>query len=255
MDKECKVQRQINIIKDLGHELSPKAMILDLGCGNGDAVMGFINSGYQAYGCDFSFSNGVHAQDLHEKGLIRKINESPYTLPFPDNTFDVVLSDQVFEHVKDYASTLAEISRVLKPEGVGLHYIPSRYSIIEQHVYVPLATLIQQRWWLLLWAYLGIRKKQQRGMPAAAVAQRNFDFLRGHTNYLKRSDIVHHFSANFRNIVFCEDIFIRNNQHSRKSIFLYRLSNVFKFIPKVYSTMRMMVLFSENNKIRQAGET
>lgn len=253
MDKEHKVFRQINIIRDLGYEISSKSVILDFGCGNGDAVMGYISAGYQAYGCDFVFKDGKYVQELQEKSLIRKINAAPYTLPFPDNTFDIVLSDQVMEHVKDYPSTLAEISRVLKPEGVSLHYFPSRYSLIEQHIHVPLAALIQQHWWLLLWAYLGIRQEEQRGIPATTVAQRNYSFIRGNTNYLERSKILHYFSTNFKNNVFCEDIFIKNNQYSHRSIFLYRLSKILLFIPKFYSLVKMIALFSVNNKSQNDG--
>src|SRR5262249_533944 len=38
-------------------------------------------------------------------------------LPFDDATFDAVMSSQVFEYLNDVGSALAEMFRVLKPEG------------------------------------------------------------------------------------------------------------------------------------------
>jgi SAM-dependent methyltransferase len=42
------------------------------------------------------------------------------SLPFPDSSFDCVLCTQVLEHVEDPWAAAREISRVLRPGGVGL---------------------------------------------------------------------------------------------------------------------------------------
>ena len=47
------------------------------------------------------------------------------TLPYPDETFDVVFSSNVLEHVRDVPALLAEASRVLRPSGVMIHVLPS----------------------------------------------------------------------------------------------------------------------------------
>jgi ubiquinone/menaquinone biosynthesis C-methylase UbiE len=52
-------------------------------------------------------------------------------LPYEDNTFDLVISDQVFEHVQDQVRAFEELMRITKPGGHGLHVIPARYSPIE----------------------------------------------------------------------------------------------------------------------------
>lgn len=46
------------------------------------------------------------------------------TIPFPDEYFDSLLCSEVLEHVFDIDNTLAELSRVLKPEAKGLITIP-----------------------------------------------------------------------------------------------------------------------------------
>jgi len=41
-------------------------------------------------------------------------------LPYPDNTFDIVICVDVLEHVADLHLAISEISRVLKPQGLFL---------------------------------------------------------------------------------------------------------------------------------------
>ncbi len=47
------------------------------------------------------------------------------TLPFPDQAFDLVYSSHVLEHVKDLEALLKELKRVLKPDGIAVHVLPS----------------------------------------------------------------------------------------------------------------------------------
>ncbi|MBI5233964.1 MAG: class I SAM-dependent methyltransferase [Deltaproteobacteria bacterium] len=42
-------------------------------------------------------------------------------LPYKDNTFDYVISDQVLEHLDDPAKAVRESHRVLKKGGIGIH--------------------------------------------------------------------------------------------------------------------------------------
>jgi SAM-dependent methyltransferase len=45
-------------------------------------------------------------------------------LPFPENSFDVVLCNHVLEHIPDDAQAMRELSRVLKPGGWGILQVP-----------------------------------------------------------------------------------------------------------------------------------
>lgn len=57
---------------------------------------------------------------------------SPVALPFPDESFDAVLSSGTLEHVVDPDASLEEISRILRPNGWLIIYnLPNRYSWIE----------------------------------------------------------------------------------------------------------------------------
>jgi len=47
------------------------------------------------------------------------------TLPFPDASFDAIYSSNVLEHVKDFTCIQSELARVLVPEGIAVHCVPS----------------------------------------------------------------------------------------------------------------------------------
>lgn len=54
-------------------------------------------------------------------------------LPFPDNSFDGVFMNEVFEHLADEAQTLREIHRLLKPKGRLIIISPNRGFPFEGH--------------------------------------------------------------------------------------------------------------------------
>lgn len=181
--------------------------ILDLGCGKGALVAYLRQQGHDAYGCDIAGSDASNfVPDQQADGILRTIQPDPYRLPFDDNKFDCVVSDQVLEHVMDYDSTFREIHRVLKPGGISLHVFPSRYTFIEPHVFVPVATLIRNRTWLYFWALLGVRNQFQQGNDAREVTRLNYRYLNAHTNYPTRAEIRKH-GRHFSEQAFREDVF------------------------------------------------
>jgi len=58
-------------------------------------------------------------------------------LPCEDESFDVVISNHVVEHVDDQAKHLREIKRVLRRDGVCYLATPNRFSLIEPHFKLP----------------------------------------------------------------------------------------------------------------------
>lgn len=135
--------------------------------------------GLDAYGCDFS----VPADDR-----LRAI-ETPYRLPFDDATFDFISSSAVMEHVQDHRVAFAEIRRVLRPDGVSLHVFPARYTPVEEHTFIPAATLVQARLWLRFWAAAGVRSPGQAGWSRTDLVENNRRFLMSDVNYARRSEL------------------------------------------------------------------
>ena len=58
------------------------------------------------------------------------------TLPFPDASFDVVISNHCIEHTGGPAEQqrhMRELARVLRPDGVGYFTVPNRWAPLEPH--------------------------------------------------------------------------------------------------------------------------
>jgi len=58
-------------------------------------------------------------------------------MPFEDNSFDLVLCEQVIEHVKDKEAIIKEMHRVLRKEGILFASIPNKTFPIESHCKFP----------------------------------------------------------------------------------------------------------------------
>lgn len=129
-------------ILDRFAERKATTRILDFGCGRGTAVGKLRALGWQAYGVDIVPSyvaNGAAFLGPDDKGepILRAFEPSGRT-PFPDHSFDIVMTDQVLEHVENLDAVVAEIARVMAPGGYGLHLFPARLCVVEQHLLLPL---------------------------------------------------------------------------------------------------------------------
>jgi SAM-dependent methyltransferase len=70
-------------------------------------------------------------------------------LPFADETFDVVLTNHVIEHVGDEQAQrahLAELRRVLRPCGVGYLAVPNRWMLVEPHYKLAFLSWLPHAW-------------------------------------------------------------------------------------------------------------
>lgn len=69
-------------------------------------------------------------------------------LPFPDQEFDVVISNHVIEHVGDQAAQrkhLDELRRVTKADGLAYLAVPSRWQVIEPHYRLAFLSWLPER--------------------------------------------------------------------------------------------------------------
>lgn len=103
--------------------------VLDIGCGNGGISGHFVKQGNEVFGVDVDDKR--KGQDL---GFSFRLVDSE-VLPFDDQSFDLVLSHHVIEHVADQRLHLAEIKRVLKPSGSCYLATPNKTSpLMEGHI-------------------------------------------------------------------------------------------------------------------------
>lgn len=92
---------------------------LDVGCGGG-FTCDMATRGVRVSGIDQSMKCIVKAQEhaVISRLDIEYVQGFAEELPYADNTFDVVVSVDVLEHVANLDKTISEIFRVLKPRGL-----------------------------------------------------------------------------------------------------------------------------------------
>lgn len=116
--------------------------ILDMGCGRGAFVGKLRKLGWRAFGFEvdprFIKAGAVVETLFEEQSPILTILRSDGRAPFPEGYFDVILSNQVLEHIGDLDTAISEMRRLLKPGGMMLHYFPAKFRLIEPHYRLPL---------------------------------------------------------------------------------------------------------------------
>ncbi len=106
------------------------ARVLDLGCGIGTYVRHIAEVAALAAGVDIDRARVARGAASGVSNLSLAVAES---LPFRDGAFDVVLLNEVIEHVRDDRATLREALRVVRPGGQVVVFAPNRGYPFETH--------------------------------------------------------------------------------------------------------------------------
>ncbi len=126
-----------NFFRQLDLNLDENSMVLDAGSGTGIVTLGFLDSGLKV-GTTVAFdlshkSLKVGAEEIQKdkknrKAKVAAIQGNVLSLPFSDESFDLVISCGVLEYVP-LEQGLKELSRVLKRTG-KLVFIPVKPSFV-----------------------------------------------------------------------------------------------------------------------------
>lgn len=118
-------------IDRLAHRIS--GQWLDFGCADGGYDEEILARGAeQVYGVDVE-ADRIASAKLRALPNARYYTFDGRTLPFPDEQFDGVFMNEVFEHVADEGQALGEARRVLKPGGCLALISPNRWFPFEGH--------------------------------------------------------------------------------------------------------------------------
>jgi SAM-dependent methyltransferase len=134
LDQPIGIWNYIRIANEIAERI-PAGRLLDWGCGFGQMTYllrrrGFEVTAFDVGPEDASLPDVPLCRDLH---VVRTTH--PTQLPFDNDSFDVVLSCGVLEHVEEFSKkgdetrSLGEIGRVLRPRGYfAIYQLPQRYT-------------------------------------------------------------------------------------------------------------------------------
>ena len=127
--------------------------MLEIGCGSGGISHYFAT--HPSLRCE------VQAVDVHDSRLVMggyafALVEG-VALPFADESFDVVISNHVVEHVGPACAQrehLRELHRIMAPGGIAYLAVPNRWMLVEPHYHLAFLSWLPRSWrsaWLRLW--------------------------------------------------------------------------------------------------------
>ncbi len=108
--------------------LKQDGKMLEIGCGIGSAVFELSRQGYNITGTDISREAITYG--LKKYGDIKLEVQAAEVLPYQDQSFDIALSFDLFEHIAQVDRHISEVFRVLCRGGYYLFQTPNKYSNI-----------------------------------------------------------------------------------------------------------------------------
>lgn len=117
--------------------IKPEYSCLDYGAGRGNVEhMNF--KGLVKEMCGIDPGEEVISNPFLDDAKVLSLETN--TIPYPDEKFDLIFSDNVMEHIEDTAVVFKEISRVLKTDGVFIAKTPNKWH------YMPMIARITPVW-------------------------------------------------------------------------------------------------------------
>ena len=119
------LEANINFIEESGL-VSKATRALEIGTGRGGMMHVLRSKGYNVVGVDVSADRIAEATGRF--GDLPIQHTTGITLPFENGAFDIVMSFDVFEHIRESDAHLAEVRRVLRPGGYYLLQTPNKWT-------------------------------------------------------------------------------------------------------------------------------
>jgi len=116
--EQLNVLRAAEIAEIVPH-IPLRARILEIGAGTGQQALELQRRGFAVNAIEVADSAYASTR------VFPVIDYDGAHIPFSNGNFDVVFSSNALEHVRDLSGLHAEIRRVLKPDGIAIHVLPT----------------------------------------------------------------------------------------------------------------------------------
>ncbi|MGD8719980.1 MAG: class I SAM-dependent methyltransferase [Candidatus Zixiibacteriota bacterium] len=133
--KARKIRRVLE--RELGPAPWPEVRGLDLGCGPGTiaAYLGRLAGSFVGVDVDRAALDIARSR-FRYPNLEFLYNAEP-RLPFDDASFDLIVANHVYEHVRDVEAFFEEVRRLIKPAGRVYLAAAGKYQLLEPHYKLP----------------------------------------------------------------------------------------------------------------------
>ncbi len=236
--------------------------VLDAGCGNGSMIeylqtmLPEIRPSYrwEVYGYDVA-DHGVQenpefisAAVQHLSDTIPGIQWGPriQTIsvtdlwPYKDGAFNVIVSNQVLEHVNDPVHFFSELRRCLADDGFSAHIFPVKSQLMETHIKVPFAHRIENhdlmRIWIKFWNLVGFGRFKTYNQPGDTLeqfAEKEADRLTYYCRYIRAHELLR----------ICKDAQLRPSFRYTRSMYAAKIRALLRRTPRLaYSPQRSYFL-------------
>jgi len=118
------LQANLQFLEQTG-VLAGRPSILEIGSGTGTLLHELVRRGCHVQGVELRQEFVDQARDWYGTLPLQQIGG--IALPFPDRSFDIVMSFDVFEHIPDSDGHLDEVVRVLRPGGSYVLQTPNKW--------------------------------------------------------------------------------------------------------------------------------
>ena len=117
--KKYRLHELENVFKEFEINQSKKKNILDFGFGDGFQAHFLKKKNFNISAVDIK-----KKKDIEEKGINFLVYDGK-KIPFENNTFDIIFSSSVLEHLNNLDDLQEEFCRVLNDDGICIHILPS----------------------------------------------------------------------------------------------------------------------------------
>lgn len=137
---ESRTRKAVTMVAILREEMGDRlgaADVLNLGCSTGIIDQYIAKNVRSVTGVDIDVAGIELATSRNtDKNVTFQVDDAMH-LSFTDDSFDVVICSQVYEHVPDARRMMSEIYRVLRQDGVCYFAATNRWAIVEKHYHLP----------------------------------------------------------------------------------------------------------------------
>jgi len=147
-DEVRRRKKAAKILKVLSHFLGQSDLAgltaLDIGCSTGFVADALHGAGAKVTGLDIDEPGLARARERFGSE-IDFINASGDGIPMLAQSVDIVVFNHIYEHVVDADAVMADIRRVLRPDGVVYLGLGNRLGIMEPHYKLPFLSWLPKR--------------------------------------------------------------------------------------------------------------